>query len=119
MINVDYFSESEFTRCVPSCLKSQMDEKFMKRLNKARRSAGIPFVLNCAFRSVEYDKSKGRTGNSYHTKGRAVDIRCLDNNSRAVIVKALIDAGFNGIGIANTFIHVDDRQIKTLWLYEQ
>lgn len=118
MFDCDYFSEDEFRHCVPACLKSQMDEKFMKRLNKARRNAGIPFVLNCAFRSVEWDKQKGRTGNSYHTKGRAVDIKCLDSASRAVIVKALIDAGFKGIGIANTFVHVDDRLIKQLWLYE-
>lgn len=118
MIQVDYFAESEFQKCVPACLKSQMDEKFMKRLNKARRYAQIPFVLNCAFRSVEWDKSKGRTGNSYHTKGRAVDIKCLDSSSRGVIVKALLDAGFNGIGISSTFIHVDDRGIKQIWLYE-
>lgn len=118
MLTIDYFSEDEFRRCVPACLKSQMDSAFMKRLNRARRNAGLPFVLNSAYRSVEWDKSKGRTGNSYHTKGRAVDIKCLDSSSRAVIVKALIDAGFNGIGIANTFIHVDDRQIKQLWLYE-
>lgn len=119
MISIDYFAEEEFRKCVPACLKSQMDTNFLKRLNRARRSAGLPFVLTSAYRSEEWDKSKGRTGNSYHCKGRAVDIRCLDSNSRAVIVKSLIDAGFNGIGISYTFIHVDDRQIKTLWLYEQ
>lgn len=118
MLSIDYFAESEFGRCVPACSKSQMNVDFLKRLNKARRIAGIPFILNCAYRSIEWDKSKGRTGNSYHTKGRAVDIRCLDNNSRFVIVNALIDAGFHGIGISNSFIHVDDRQIKTIWLYE-
>lgn len=115
---IDYFSESEFERCVPSCKKSDMDSGFLKRLNKARRMAGLPFVLNSAYRSVDHEKSMNRTGNSYHTKGRAVDIRCLDGNSRAVIVKALLDAGFHGIGISNKFIHVDDRQIRTIWLYE-
>lgn len=118
MIQIDYFSEAEFKRCVPSCEKSQMDPGFLKRLNQARRLAGIPFVLNSAYRSVEHEKSMNRTGNSMHTKGRAVDIRCLDGNSRFVIVKALIMVGFRGIGISNKFIHVDDRDYKTIWLYE-
>lgn len=118
MLDIDYFAPVEFTRCIPTCSKEQMDKDFLKRLNKARRIAGIPFVLNSAFRSSEYDMQKGRTGNSYHCKGRAVDIRCLDSSSRAVIVSSLIRAGFNGIGIDNRFIHVDDRPLKCMWLYE-
>lgn len=118
VMQIDYFSEKEFERCIPSCKKTDMDESFMRRLNKARRIAQIPFVLNSAYRSVEHEKLMNRTGNSMHTKGRAVDIRCLDSQSRAVIVNALICAGFHGIGIANRYVHVDDRQIKTLWLYD-
>lgn len=118
MLQIDYFSEDEFRRCIPKCEKTDMDPDFMKRLNRARRAAGIPFILNSAYRTAEHEKLMNRTGNSMHTKGRAVDIRCLDSNSRAVIVAALLRAGFHGIGIANTYIHVDDRQIKTMWLYE-
>ena len=118
MMKIDYFSESEFERCVPKCKKSDMDSHFMERLNRARRLAGIPFILNSAFRTVEHEKLMNRTGNSMHTKGRAVDIRCLDGNSRAVILEALLKVGFHGIGISNTFIHVDDRQIQSIWLYE-
>lgn len=118
MLEIDYFAPAEFTRCIPACSKEQMDKDFLKRLNRARRMAGLPFVLNSAFRSSEYDMQRGRTGNSYHCKGRAVDIRCLDSSSRAVIVSSLIRAGFNGIGIDNKFIHVDDRPLKCMWLYE-
>ena len=117
-MDIDYFAESEFLKCTPSCKKSDMNVDFLKRLNKARRLAGLPFVLNCAFRSPEYDLQKGRSGNSFHCKGRAVDIRCLDSSKRAVIVSALLCAGFRGIGIANNFIHVDDRPLKCMWLYE-
>lgn len=118
MFSKDYFSEDEFKKCIPSCLKSDMNIDFLNRLNKARKIANIPFILNCAFRSVAWDLSKGRTGTSYHCKGRAVDIRCKDSYSRAIIVKALFDAGFTGIGIADTFIHCDDRKLKQIWLYE-
>lgn len=117
-IELDYFAPVEFSRCIPSCSKEQMSPEFMERLNKARRLAGLPFVLNSAFRSSEYDMQRGRTGNSYHCKGRAVDIKCLDSSSRGAIVRALIKSGFRGIGISNTFIHVDDRPNMCIWLYE-
>lgn len=96
-----------------------MDTAFMLRLDEARALAGIPFVLNSAFRSYEYELDHGRSGSGYHTKGRAVDISCKDASSRYIIVKALIDAGFHGIGISNTFIHVDDRpfSLARIWTY--
>ena len=67
-MEIDYFSSEEFNCCIPSCSKEQMDKGFMQRLNKARRLAGLPFILNSAYRSSEYDMRKGRSGNSYHCK---------------------------------------------------
>lgn len=112
-----YFSPEEFERCVPSCSIEQMDSSFMEWLDRARELAGIPFVLNSAYRSSEYDKAKGRTGVGYHTFGRAVDVRCLDGISRAAIVCALLDCGFS-VGIHNRFVHVDNRPVQTCFLYK-
>lgn len=118
MRKYQFFEEGEFAKCVPSCSLSQMDSAFMIRLDTARCLAGIPFVLNSAYRSPEWDKSRGRSGKSFHCVGRAVDISCKDSVSRLQIVRALIKAGFIGIGIADTFIHVDDRTFPNLWLYD-
>ena len=104
-----YFSEKELNYLTPSCSLKDMDESFMKRLDFARTIAGIPFVLNCAYRSKEWDISKGRNGLSYHCKGRAVDIRCNDSTNRAKIIYACLNAGFKSIGLYPTFIHIDDR----------
>lgn len=104
-----YFSEKELASLTPSCSLKDMDERFMKRLDFARSIAGIPFVLNCAYRSKEWDISKGRSGTSFHTRGLAVDIRCNDSTNRAKIIYALLNAGFKSIGLYPTFIHVDDR----------
>lgn len=104
-----YFSEKELASLTPSCSLKDIDEQFMKRLDFARTIAGIPFVLNCAYRSKEWDISKGRSGTSYHCKGRAVDIRCTTSTNRAAIVYSLLDAGFKSIGLYSSFIHVDDR----------
>lgn len=104
-----YFSEKELASLTPSCSLNDMDGQFMKRLDFARTIAGIPFVLNSAYRSKEWDISKGRNGTSYHCKGRAVDIRCTTSTNRAKIVYSLLNAGFKSIGLYASFIHVDDR----------
>lgn len=89
----------------------------MDRLQTARTLAGVPFVLTSAFRSVEYEKKRRRSGKSMHCLGRAVDIKCVDSGTRYRILESLIAAGFHGIGIDNAFIHVDDRDFPLIWTY--
>lgn len=117
MNNWPDFKPSEFKRCTPSCELSDMNSSFMDRLQTARTLAGVPFKLNSAYRSVEYEHSKKRTGKSMHCQGRAVDIKCVDSHHRYIILEALIAAGFKGIGIAPSFIHVDDRDYHLIWTY--
>lgn len=104
-----YFSDAEFRRCSPSCSIDQMDKEFLARLDNARERAGIPFVLNCAYRSAAHDKALGRSGSGAHTEipCKAVDIRCSTSQNRFKIVKALLDEGFTRIGIGANFIHAD------------
>lgn len=113
-----YFTESEFARLSPSCSLANMSPDFMNRLDYARELYGKPIVLNCAYRSVSWDKLHGRSGHGYHTFGRAVDIKCTSSQERFALVKALLDAGFTGIGLYGSFIHVDDRaQIPATMFY--
>ena len=121
MIKAIYFQEKEFNNCTPSCSLQDMHQDFMKKLDSARRIAGIPFVLNSAFRSEDWEKAHKRKGTSSHCEGRAVDIRCNSERNKFIIVDALTKAGFNRIGIANTYIHVDDSPThtpKVIWLYK-
>lgn len=111
-----YFSESEFPKCSPSCNIEDMDSDFLTLLDCARAEAGIPFVLNSAFRSSEYDKRRGRSGRGYHTLGRAVDISCYDGASRCRIVSACLNYGLS-CGISHSFIHVDNRSNQVVFLY--
>lgn len=120
MTTAKYFKEEEFNRCTPSCSLQDMQQSTMSKLDTAREIAGIPFVINCAFRSVEWDKGKGRAGTSTHTTGHAVDIRCNSDRNRFLIVFALMKAGFTRIGIAKNFIHADDSKNHSqavIWLY--
>lgn len=116
MIELTYFKPVEFTACVPSCSILQMDENFLHRLDRARKLSGVPFILTSAYRSPEWDISKGRSGTGYHTKGRAVDVACDDSHSRACIVRGCLLAGLS-CGISDTFIHIDERRNQIIFLY--
>ena len=114
-----YFKNSEFLNCEPVCTIYDMDDVFMEMLDLARLIAGIPFIINSAFRTVKHERERGRSGLSSHTKGKAIDIHCLESDDRMIIVDALIKAGFKRIGISENFIHVDNDSDKhtAMWLY--
>lgn len=112
-----YFNEAEMQRCSPPCHLKDMDNDFMHRLDALRARCGFPLPLTSAYRSVQHDLAKGRSGKGWHTKGRAVDIYCNDSSRRALIVKFALELGFNGIGIGSHFVHLDDRETPTMWHY--
>lgn len=105
-----YFKEIEYN----------MNVNFLAKLDEAREIAEIPFIINSAYRTKEHNKKVGGKPNSSHLKGLAVDIKATDSRTRFLVLQALISVGFNRIGIAKTFIHVDDDESKSkevAWLY--
>lgn len=120
MCTLKYFNDDDFKRATPSCAISQMCPDFLARLDRARELAGVPFHVNSAYRSPDYEISKGRSGAGAHTFGRAVDIRCTDSASRWRIVFGALSAGFTRIGIGKRFVHLDDSislPHPCIWLY--
>ena len=104
-----YFKEIEY----------RMDRDFLAKLDDAREFAGIPFFINSAYRSPEHPESI-KNPTSSDIKGLAVDIRVRDSKTRYIVLDALMHVGFNRIGIADTFIHVDDDRNKAcgvIWTY--
>ncbi len=100
-------------------IETNMSKEFLFVLDEAREIAGIPFVINSAYRSPEHPLSI-KNPSSSHIKGLAVDIKATDSNTRFKIVKALMTVGFTRIGIADTFIHVDldlDKTQNVIWTY--
>lgn len=101
-------------------IELNMNEEFLQRLDEAREYAGIPFIINSAWRSEEDNKRVGGKPNSSHLKGLAVDIKATGSRQRGLILDALRSVGFSRIGIAKTFIHVDmdfDKDQDVTWLY--
>jgi len=98
----------------------KMDKTFLLRLDEARERAGIPFVINSAYRTPEHNAKIGGKPNSSHLRGLAVDISVTNSRQRFIILNALLDVGFTRIGIADTFIHVDldnEKSKEVIWTY--
>lgn len=115
-----YFKTSEFDSPDMPNSGMWMNEFFLNKLDDARGIAGMPFTVTSGFRSVKHNALIGGVDGSSHTRGHAVDIACRDSVSRWKIIDALIKVGFNRIGIADTFIHVDDDPEKpenVIWTY--
>lgn len=115
-----FFKDEEFEACSPACLREQINEDSLRRLDAAREIAGTPFVLSSAYRSPDYERKKKRSGTGAHTKGCAFDVLCVDSQCRWRIVFGALAAGFKRIGIAPTFIHLDDsfdHPNPRIWLY--
>lgn len=120
MYNAKFFKDEEFEACTPSCFRTQINDDSLCRLDNARQIAGIPFVLSSAYRSPEWEKSKGRSGEGAHTQGKAFDIVCRSSTNRWLIVFGALASGFRRIGISKTFIHLDDSvdlSNPCIWLY--
>lgn len=115
-----YFTDDDFKRATPSCSIVQMSPELLQRLDRAREIAGIPFVINSAYRPVAWEHQKGRSGNGAHPRGLAVDVRCRNSSERWRIVFAALAAGFPRIGVASGFVHLDiDTSLPhpVLWTY--
>lgn len=93
-----YFSEKEILGLKP---------ELCELLDKAREKAGVPFKLSSTLRSPDRNKKVGGVENSAHLTGEAVDIHCGDSVTRNKMLRALIDVGFNRLGIGKDFIHAD------------
>ena len=99
--------------------EDNMKEEFLIKMDEARELAGIPFIINSAYRSPSHPESI-KNPTSSHIKGLAFDISVKDSRQRFIILDALLKVGFTRIGIADTFIHVDldlDKSQKVIWTY--
>lgn len=121
-----YFTTSEFDSPDKPGSGSLMSETILDMLNDVRGKFGKPIVINSGYRTEEHNakvggKPKTETSKgSSHMYGLAVDISCKNSTDRFHLIYLLQETGFQRIGVAGSFIHVDidfDKSQEVMWTY--
>jgi uncharacterized protein YcbK (DUF882 family) len=115
-----YFTYEEFDSPDLPGSGHEMQQEFLDKLDLARGLSNVPYVINSGFRTPEHNAEVGGVPGSSHLTGWASDIRTDSSNRRFLVLKGLLAAGFNRVGIGQNFIHVDCDPSKAgsvAWLY--
>jgi zinc D-Ala-D-Ala carboxypeptidase len=97
-----------------------MDGQFMFDLQCFRMGLGEPVIVNSGYRCAEHNAAVGGVKDSQHLAGKAVDVLVRDSAHRHKVVAQAVKNGFKGIGIAEDFVHIDDRPGAgpcVMWVY--
>lgn len=110
------FKISEFNisgKNIPEDVADKILKYHISPMIEVRNEMNVPIWASqkSGYRSVSWEKSRGRSGNSQHTfKGKgATDWTCEDfSNLKYDLLKSIItNTSYTRIAIYNTFIHCD------------
>ena len=115
--SIKYFTKEEFD-CKHTG-ENQMQQEFMEKLDELRAACGFPFVITSGYRDPSHPAEASKaTKRGTHALGIAADIGVSGGSQRRAIVEHAISLGFNGIGVAKGFVHVDNRDsLRVMWCY--
>lgn len=122
------FSLSEF-KC--KCGKCEMPPEVLKNVSELAKQLQVlrdhlkaPITINSSYRCESHNKKVGGAKNSQHLLGKAADIKVSGLSSLKVnqaIEQLIKDKKMKdgGLGLYNTFNHVDIRTKKSRWDYRK
>jgi uncharacterized protein YcbK (DUF882 family) len=113
----DHFLYSDFI--CPCCDRLKIIPAFYRHiglLERMRESSGFPILVNSGYRCPEHNRAVGGGNNSWHLLF-ATDIRPEDRDPEKlrVLYREALGLGFGGIGLYDTFLHLDCRPEKVRW----
>ena len=93
-----------------------IDSELVVILQKVRNHFGKPVTITSAYRTPTRNKSVGGTTYSQHLYGMAADIKISGVTPKKVADYAeTLLPGKGGIGVYDTFTHIDVRATKARW----
>ena len=110
----------DFT-CKCGCGYLSIHSDLVRRLEVAGGVLGYLPKINSGCRCKAYNATvKGSSQTSSHLNGYAADLAVTTDEQRYLMIRALTLAGFNRIGIGQTYIHVDvdpSKNARRIWVY--
>lgn len=111
----DHFTRAEFA-CKCGCGFDVVDAGLLSVLESIRARFSVPVTINSGARCQRHNKAMGGRPDSMHLLGKAADIRVggIAPGRVASWVEKTFPACY-GVGIYDTFIHIDSRQAPARW----
>ena len=95
-----------------------MNPEFLGKLDALRNYCGLPFIITSGYRSPSHSLEAIKEIPGTHAQGIAADIKITNSAHRYSLIKAALEHGFTGIGVAGDFIHLDIRgSLPVMWTY--
>jgi uncharacterized protein YcbK (DUF882 family) len=108
MKDYQYFSAEELKCKCGECDGGEMNDAFMKKVERMRCKLGFSFVVTSGYRCPAYNASVSSTGlDGPHTTGRAIDIKAGSREKFLIKREAMLQ-GIIRFGVGKNFIHFDD-----------
>ena len=116
-MSLKYFKVEDFN-CQETG-ENEMCPDFLQKLDALREVCGFPFIITSGYRSPSHSIEAAKaTGPGTHAQGIAADIKVVGGAQRMAIIRNASIMGFNGIGVAKGFVHVDTRETTPVaWKY--
>ena len=111
------FNRSEFTCKCGECDDDTVDTELVKIYQGIRDHFAKPVRITSGCRCSKHNASVGGAVNSQHKKGRAGDgqISGVSPYEISLYVENKYLSDHGGIGLYDTFIHIDTRTQKARW----
>lgn len=94
----------------PDCDERSVDQDTLNKAQVMRDKANRGLIVTSGGRCPNHPNEIHREKPADHQKCKALDIAISGGLQRGELVKLAIDAGFNAIGVAKTFIHCGYRE---------
>lgn len=118
MYKSKYFLAKEFV-CNCGCGTGGIDEKLLPILDDVREKFGVT-IIDSGVRCIKHNKAVGGVPNSQHVQKKASDIRV--SKVKPLVIYNYLNKKYPdslGLGLYDTFVHVDCRDGKARWDYRK
>lgn len=96
------------------CTETLVDDKLAQYLQRIREHFGKPIYVTGYRCPVHNAKVSNAAPRSKHTLGMAADFH-IDGIAPLAIAQYAEGIGIKGIGLYDTFVHIDTRETKSFW----